>query len=156
MFFYSWLNMCFLNVYGVQGTEQVTVFKPRNWFLSLSVLYNLGLGKFLRSKSCAGGCTASSLFSGVLLPQVLTDLGALALPLQVCENAKGWCCFLQFSFYALCSESENAWREKLKEQVQLPQCASFLSRILAPQMPSTLVSVCSLQTDSVLYCISLL
>lgn len=51
--FRSWLNICFLNVYGVQRTERIAVVKPRSWFLSLSVLHNLGLGKYLNSKSCA-------------------------------------------------------------------------------------------------------
>lgn len=74
--FCSCLNICFLNVYGLQRTEWITVVKSRSWFLSLWVLHNLGLGKYLNSKSCAY-FVWQVFFSGILVPQVLTDLGAL-------------------------------------------------------------------------------
>lgn len=98
----------------MQSTKHGAVFKPRIWLLRLSVFHSLGTYKLHKKKSCAYCCVESFLFFGILVPQVMTNLGALDVPLQDCENAKALCCCFKFSLYALCCELENAWRAKLE------------------------------------------
>ena len=114
--FGSWLNICFLNVYGVQTSELAVVFEPRTWFLSLPVLHNLGAGKYLNSEGCADCWAETSLFFGIW--SLKLRLTQEFWPCLFCSvRTKALRCFLQFSLYALCCELENAWEESSKEQV---------------------------------------
>lgn len=126
MSFGPWLNICFLSIGDMQTqnkllhwSQEVSFradqsFKPGSWQKPQEQkLWRLLCRKFpFHRDFCPSSCGW---------------LGSLGLvSLQVCENAKALCCFLQFSLYALGCELKNALRGKV-EGVGLSNLIMLLS-----------------------------
>lgn len=155
MSFGPWLNICFLSI-GDMQTQNKLLHWSQEVSFQADQSFKPGSWQKPQDKNYEDCCAESSLFTGVFVPQVVADLGALDLPLSRSVRMSKLCVA---SFSSACMH----WAVNLKmhlrgevEGVGLSNLVMLLSLLGIGRTSFGCFGSCLLTSNCVLYNILLL